>query len=101
MHVTRYTTIPHRNGCSGCLDVATADDGRAVIFCNKCGKAIEPSLAIEDLDQALQELARAEQMCSETCPLCGSVNVFPGMSSISAFTCRHCGTGVVVERPVQ
>jgi uncharacterized protein (DUF983 family) len=36
-------------------------------------------------------------MCSETCPNCGEVNVFPGFSAMEAFTCRSCGEGVQVH----
>jgi uncharacterized protein (DUF983 family) len=38
--------------------------------------------------------------CSETCSHCGELNTFPGFSSMEAYTCRHCGVGVLVQRPV-
>lgn len=100
MNVTRRTTIPHREGCCGCLDVGI-EDGYGVIFCNECGEVVEALVPIEELNAALRDLSKTEQVCSEACPKCGSLNVFPGMSAIIAYTCRACGQGVSVGTTVQ
>ena len=99
MEPIRTTTIPHGGDCCGCL-VAVKRGGRAEIICNECGTTIG-SVAIEEIDQVLLELARTEQACSATCPHCGATNTFPGLSVIEAYICQQCGEGVAVEPTVQ
>jgi uncharacterized protein (DUF983 family) len=33
-------------------------------------------------------------MCTEMCPHCGKVNMFPGFSKMMAYTCKDCGEAV-------
>jgi uncharacterized protein (DUF983 family) len=34
------------------------------------------------------------ELCSEMCPHCKAVNIFPGFSEMMAYTCRECGQAV-------
>jgi len=42
----------------------------------------------------------ADEVARATCPNCGVVNTFPGMSKIHLFTCSHCGADVRVPRTI-
>ena len=70
------------------------------LVCNECGMVIGTVPAAE-AEPTLLRMAMEEGFCSETCPHCGDLNTFPGFSSMEAYTCRQCGLGVVVQRPVQ
>jgi hypothetical protein len=94
--------VPHADHgdpeCCGCLFPVTRGE-EADIVCNECGVVIR-TVPASEAQKTILELSPAE-ICSETCPRCGAQNVFPGFSAMEAFTCRHCGTGVVVQRRVQ
>jgi uncharacterized protein (DUF983 family) len=34
------------------------------------------------------------EICTEMCPHCGKVNVFPGFSTMMAYICQECGESV-------
>ena len=70
------------------------------LMCNECGTVLR-TVPVADAQPTLLRLAMAEGICCETCPHCGETNVLLGFSSVEAFTCRFCGTGVRVERPPQ
>jgi hypothetical protein len=70
----------------------------AFLTCNDCGAVIR-SVPAGDAEQELAKMASGE-MCSETCPHCGELNIFQGFSSMEAYICRHCGEGVRVERQI-
>lgn len=53
-----------------------------------------------EVEKAMLELSLGD-ICSATCPHCGTPNVFPGFSSMLAYRCRHSGEGVEVETQVQ
>ena len=78
--------------------VRTCGD-QADIVCNECG--VIQTVAIGDVEAAMLELAQTDAVCSVQCPHCGALNIFPGMSVITAFICRECGEGVEVPRSVQ
>ncbi len=73
---------------------------QADLRCNECGVVIT-TVAAAEAEPTLLRMALSEGVCSETCPRCGERNTFPGFISMEAYTCRHCGQGVVIQRPVQ
>jgi transcription initiation factor TFIIIB Brf1 subunit/transcription initiation factor TFIIB len=72
----------------------------ADLVCNECGAVID-SVPADQAQQTLLRMAMAGGICTEVCPICGESNIFLGFSSMSAYTCRHCGEGVHVETRVQ
>jgi len=42
----------------------------------------------------MDQMELAQDVASEKCPHCGSVNLFPCFSRMFTFTCRGCGAGV-------
>jgi hypothetical protein len=97
-----YLIVPHEVAtgadCDGCLIIEERGDV-AYLKCNSCGVVVD-TVPIGRAGQRLMELA-SDEICSEWCPHCGSLNTFPGYSAIEAFICQECGEGVNVERPVQ
>jgi hypothetical protein len=72
----------------------------ADLVCNECS-AILCSVPLHEVDATLLRLAMEEGLCSEVCSECGETSLFPGFTSMEAFTCKHCGAGVVVRRRSQ
>jgi hypothetical protein len=70
------------------------------LVCNECRAVIATVPAVE-AEQTLLRMAMSEGICTETCPHCGAINTFPGFTSMEAYTCRQCGTGVVLQRSMQ
>jgi uncharacterized protein (DUF983 family) len=66
----------------------------------ECGLFIK-TVPANEVAARLAELAPGQEICSATCPYCGMHNVFPGFSSMVAYTCRHCGEGVAIEERIQ
>jgi hypothetical protein len=97
-----YLIVPHEVAtgadCEGCL-IAEEHGDMADLKCNSCGAVID-TVRLDRVGTRLMELA-SDEICSEWCPHCGSLNSFPGFSAIEAFICQECGEGVNVERPVQ
>src|SRR5262245_61714955 len=81
-------------------DIPAQDTQPVDLMCNECVALIASVPANED-EQKLLSVVVSAGVCSEICPECGEVNVLPGWSAIEAYTCRHCGAGVLVRRPVQ
>jgi hypothetical protein len=73
---------------------------QADLRCNECGVVIATVSATE-AEPTLLRMALSGGTCSETCPHCREPNTFPGFTSMEAYTCRHCGQGVVIQRSVQ
>jgi hypothetical protein len=91
--------IPARGGVQ--VRLATdRDTANVELTCNECGVILDTVPAAE-AEQVLLWMAMDEGVCSERCPHCGETSVILGCSSLDAFTCRFCGRGVKVERPVQ
>jgi hypothetical protein len=90
------TTLPHScfgdPDCCGCLNGAIRGD-QALIVCNECNFIVRAVPAAE-LRKTLAEMELTLEMCTEMCPHCRSVNVLPGFSKVTAFTCKHCGEAV-------
>jgi hypothetical protein len=91
--------MPTRNGEYADLK-RDLGQGDIDLMCNECGTVIA-TVAAADAEATLLRMAMSAGVCSETCPQCGELNVFPGFSAMEAYMCRHCGAGVVVRRPVQ
>jgi hypothetical protein len=68
------------------------------LVCNDCGVIIATVPTSED-NRRLAEMA-TKSFCSETCPYCGKLNIFPGFEAMLAYRCRFCGGGVKVDRLV-
>ena len=66
------------------------------LMCNECG-AVLSTVPVADAQPTLLRLAMAEGVCSETCPHCGELNVFPGWSAMIAFHCRCSGSAETGE----
>ena len=47
-----------------------------------------------ELQRTLDEMEGTLDMCSDVCPHCGRVNVFPGFSKIMAYVCQEWGESV-------
>jgi len=92
--------VPHEDvadvDCCGCLIVRTRE-GQADFVCNECGGIIR-TVAVADIEAAMLELTKTDTVCSAHCPHCGALNIFPGISAITAFICRDCAEGVQVPR---
>ena len=80
--------------CCGCI-VPRYHGSEADLVCNECGLFFK-TVAAADVAARLTELSPAMEICKATCPHCGGHNVFAGLSSMIAFSCRHCGKGVVI-----
>jgi uncharacterized protein (DUF983 family) len=88
--------LPHADfgtpDCGGCLlGIIRAE--KATIECNECG-AVVHTVATADLQRMLDEMELSLEICTETCPHCGKVNIFPGFSEINAYICENCGRAV-------
>jgi hypothetical protein len=78
--------------CDGCL-MGIIRGEQASIECNECGTVVR-TVAPADLQRTLDEMEISLAMCTEMCPHCGKVNVFPGFSETIAYICEGCGRGV-------
>ena len=65
----------------------------ADLTCNECGFVLR-TVPLADLRRVQDELELSLDVASEKCPHCGGVNLFPGFSSMLAYTCRNCGQAV-------
>ena len=54
-----------------------------------------------EAEETLMRMAMNDAVCSEISTACGETNVFTGFDSMLLFTCRFCGSGVELRRPVQ
>jgi hypothetical protein len=70
------------------------------LTCNDCGVVVL-SVPGNEAESTLIQMSLALGSCSETCPHCGSMNIFTGFHTMEAYTCRYCHTGVVVQRKIQ
>ena len=97
-----YLIVPHElatgGDCNGCLIIEERGDV-VDLKCDSCGAVVD-TVPIDLAGARLMELASTE-ICTATCPHCGTLNTFRGFTVIEAFVCRECGEGVSVERPVQ
>ena len=93
------TTLPHADfgdpECCGCLNGIIFSAERADITCNECNAVVQ-SVPLKDLQRTLDEMELTLDVCTEMCPHCGGVNIFPGFSKMTAFTCQECGESVVL-----
>jgi hypothetical protein len=65
-------------------------DGEGYIGCNVC-TAVVRKMPADQLRQVLNEMESGLELASEQCPHSGKVNLFPGFSTLLAYTCRECG----------
>ena len=70
------------------------------LTCNECG-AVIGIVPVAEAEATLLRMAMDGGLCTQVCPHCGETNVLLGFTSVEAFTCRYCGTGVIVRLPVQ
>ena len=70
------------------------------LMCNECA-AVLRTVPVTEVEAPLLRMSMEQGVCSETCPVCGELNVVPGWTAMEAFTCRFCGSGVKVDQPVQ
>jgi hypothetical protein len=91
------TTLPHSDfgdpECCGCLNGVIRGDQADIVW-NECG-AVLRTVPVANVGQTLTELELTLEVASEVCPHCGWVNLFPGLSRMLAFSCRHCGKAVL------
>ena len=90
--------LPHADfgapDCGGCLDGIIRGE-QATIQCNECGTIVR-RVAPADLQRTLDEMELSLGVCSEMCPHCGNVNIFPDFTKMMAYTCRECGRDVEI-----
>jgi hypothetical protein len=95
--------VPHSDvgdpECCGRL-IAVERGDQTDIVCNECG-ALVRTVPTPEAVRSLLQMAMAHGVCSATCPHCGTLNTFPGWSSMQAYICRECGGGVAVQDSVQ
>ena len=84
--------------CCGCIVTVTRGDV-ADLICNECNALIR-TVPAGEAEQTLAQLASSDEICSARCSHCEALNVFPGFSSMEAFTCRECGEGMSIKRAV-
>ena len=81
--------LPHADfgdpECCGCLNAIAYGD-EFDLTCNECG-AIVRTVPAEDLTATLNEMELQLGMCTQMCPHCRTVNIFPGFDRIEAFVC--------------
>jgi hypothetical protein len=76
--------------CCGCLWPVIRGD-QADITCNECA-VIVCTVTVADLQRTYDEMELSlEAFATEMCPNYGHVIVFPGWSTMMAYTCRSCG----------
>jgi hypothetical protein len=76
--------------CFGCIWPVIRGDS-ADITCNECG-AVVKTVAVGDIQRTYDEIELSlDSVATEMCPHCGKVNVFPGWTSMRAYSCRGCG----------
>jgi ribosomal protein L40E len=96
------TIIPHEclgaDRC-GCI-VSVVRGHEADMVCNECN-ALIGTVPANEVEEMLLQLAPSDEICGSECLHCGALNVFPGFSTIEAFTCRQCGEGTAIERSGQ
>ena len=84
------TILPHESfgdpDCCGCLNGIILGD-RADIVCNEC-QTIVRTIPASTLQRTLDEMESTLDFCTDMCPHCESVNVFPGFSKIMAYVSR-------------
>jgi hypothetical protein len=84
--------MPHSNfgdpDCCGCLD-AIFRGYDADITCNECRQVIRTVLGT-DLQRTLDEMELTLNVCSEMCPKCRKINLFPGFSRVLVYRCQEC-----------
>ena len=90
------TVIPHqcfgREDCCGRL-LGEIRESWAEITCNEC-LAVVRRVPVADLRNELARMELSLDLGMTVCPHCRSVNLFPGMSRVSAYVCQSCGWGV-------
>ena len=95
--------VPHMDHgdpeCCGCIFPVVRGD-LADLVCNECG-AVVLTVRATDAEQRLVALAATDTLCTYMCPHCGSLNTFPGFTSMIAYICQHCDGSVVVQSEVQ
>ena len=80
--------------CSGLL--LPVERGEiAYITCTECGRILRAVL-VSEVTRVLNEMQLTLDVVTEKCSHCGSVNLIPGFSRLSMFTCRSCGRAVRV-----
>ena len=57
---------------------------------------VREALYGEEVNQTLDDMELSLEMCTEMCPHCGNVNIFPGFSEMVAYTCHECGRAVEI-----
>ena len=85
--------LPHSDfgdpDCCGLLFPLVRGD-QADLKCNECGFVL-CRVPTANLRRTQDELQLSLDVASEKCPHCDAVNLFPGFSSMLAYTCRNCG----------
>ncbi len=64
------------------------------VKCNECGVTLK-TVPAADLQRTLDEIELSLEVSTEICAHCGSANVFPGFSTMLAYTCRSCDQAVM------
>jgi hypothetical protein len=94
LHIIPHSAVGDAD-CCGCIFPLVRED-HADLMCNEY-EAILRSVPKAEIDRALDDLAAKAangQICSHTCPICGTLNAFPGFSAIFAYVYSARGEGI-------
>jgi hypothetical protein len=80
--------------CCGCLR-AVIHEREAAIVCNECGRVVR-TVAVASLQRTLDDMELSLDVCTDICPHCRMVNVFPGLSNVAAYVCPQCGRSISI-----
>jgi hypothetical protein len=58
---------------------------------------IRAALSGEEVNRTLDDMELSLEICTEMCPHCGNVNIFPGVREMIAYTCQECGRAVEIS----
>jgi hypothetical protein len=92
---SQMAIVPHETiagvECCGCI-VAAVEGTNVELRCNECGAVV--GVVQVDILRGFLGLECAQA----TCPHCGKLNSFPGLSTISTYICNECGKAVEITQ---
>jgi DNA-directed RNA polymerase subunit RPC12/RpoP len=89
--------LPHSDfGDPECCGLFLPRERGNVAELNECGFVLK-TVPLADFRRVQDELQLSLEVASKQCPHCGSAILFPGFSSMLAYTCRQCGEPVKVS----
>jgi hypothetical protein len=98
-NLPRATIVPHADlgspDCPG-LILCEVQSDKALLMCNDCGTVIH-IVPTSEADETLTN-SPSDEISLDQCPFCLEMNILQGLPQVFAYTCRHCGDLIEVER---